>query len=227
MSPEPTRDADVPPWRSSCRPGTPGLRRGSAARSVALRASARGADTAAHGRAPSPWEGSLSKNRRFLSPASGGSRDMPSPGPRKQVRRRRERLAGTLLRKPAVELGAPQQDGAPAPSAGSQANRAFSVPGLDRDWLPGRAGVSQGSTRASRPIRPAPQAQGRPGARVRLTAVTEAERKTGDEFRAPEAGGLLSRLPFALVRPRRLHRGCFGPRTLRCHEPEGGGSRSL
>lgn len=27
LSPEPTRAADVPPWRSSCRPGTPGLRR--------------------------------------------------------------------------------------------------------------------------------------------------------------------------------------------------------
>lgn len=27
LSPEPTRAADVPPWRSSCRPGIPGLRR--------------------------------------------------------------------------------------------------------------------------------------------------------------------------------------------------------
>lgn len=54
LSPEPTRAADVPPWRSSCRPGTPGLRRGSAARSRALQAGARRARAAAHGRVPSP-----------------------------------------------------------------------------------------------------------------------------------------------------------------------------
>ncbi|KAK7796900.1 hypothetical protein U0070_008909 [Myodes glareolus] len=39
-------------------------------------------------------------------------------------------------------------------------------------------------------------------------------------------GGQLSRLPFALVRPCSLRRRCFGPWTLRCHEPEGGGGRS-
>lgn len=166
-----------------------GLRRGSAARSRALQAGARRARAAANGRVPSPREGSLSTNCRFLSSASGGSRDMPSPRPRKQVGRRRGRLAGTPLRKPTVELGAPQQSGAPAPSAGSRATRASSARGLDRHWLPGRARVSQGSTRSSTPIRPAPQARKRPGARACLTAVTEAARKTGEESRVPEASG--------------------------------------
>lgn len=138
---------------------------------------------------PAPREGSLSTNCRFLSSASGGSRDMPSPRPRKQVGRRRGRLAGTPLRKPTVELGAPQQSGAPAPSAGSRANRASSAPGLDRDWLPGRARVSQGSTGTPTTIRPAPQARERPGARACLTAVTEPKKKTGDESRVPEASG--------------------------------------
>ena len=209
LSPEPTRAVDVPPWWSSCRPGTLGLRRGSAARSRALQAGARRARAAAHGRLPSPREGSLSTNCRFLLSASGGSRDMPSPRPRKQVGRRRGRLAGTPLRKPTVELGAPQQSGAPAPSAGSRATGASSAPGWDRDWLPGRARVSQGSNRTPTPIRPGPQARQRPGARACLTAVTEAAGKTGNESRVPEASGQHSRLPFALVRPRRLRRRCF------------------
>lgn len=46
----------------------------SAARSRALRAGARRARAAAHGRVPSPCEGSLSTNRRFLSSAEGGVR---------------------------------------------------------------------------------------------------------------------------------------------------------
>lgn len=54
LSPEPTRAADVSPWWSSCRPGTPGLRRGLAGRSRALQAGARRARAAAHGRVPSP-----------------------------------------------------------------------------------------------------------------------------------------------------------------------------
>lgn len=223
LSLEPTRAADVPLRWSSCRPGTPGLPRGSAARSRALQAGARRARAAAHGRVPSPRAGSLSANCRFLLSASGGSRDVPNPRPRKQVARRRRRLAGTPLRKPTVELGAPQQSGAPAPSAGSRAAGAPSAQGWDRDWLPGRARVSQGSTRTPTPIRPAPRARERPGARACLTAVTETARKTGNASRVPEASGKHSRLPCALVRPRRLRRRGFGQRMLRCHEPEVGG----
>lgn len=133
-----------------------------------------------------PWPGPQPGGREPLykpplslaSPGGGGNRDMPSPRPRKQVRRRRERLARTPLRKPTVEQGAPQQAAAPAPSAGSRETRASRAPGWDRDGLPGRARVSRSSTRAPSPVRPAPKAQERPGARARLTAVTEAARKT-------------------------------------------------
>ncbi|MEJ1287419.1 hypothetical protein NN561_018437 [Cricetulus griseus] len=141
------------------------------------------------GPAPQPMAGSPARgkgaslqtaafSRQPDGGGGGGSRDMPSPRPRKQVRRRRGRLARMPLRKPTVERGAPQQAGAPAPSAGSRETSASRARGLDRDGLPGRAGVSQGSTRAPRPVHPAPQAQERPGARARLTAVTEAARKT-------------------------------------------------
>lgn len=189
LSPEPTRAADVPPWRSSCRPGTPGLRRGSAARSRALQAGARRARAAAHGRVPSPaGRKPLDKLPLSLVSQRGEPRYAKSTS-KKQVGRRRGRLAGTPLRKPTVELGAPQQSGAPAPSAGSRATRASSAPGLDRDWLPGRARVSQGSTGTPTTIRPAPRARERPGARACLTAVTEPPRKTGDESRVPEASG--------------------------------------
>lgn len=136
-----------------------------------------------------PWPGPQPVRRESLykpplslvsrGRGAGGGAEMPSRRPRKQVGRRRGRLERTALRKPTVERGAPpQQAGAPAPSAGSRGTRASRAPSLDRDGLPGRAGVSQGSTRAPRPVRPAPQAQERPGARARLTAVTEAARKT-------------------------------------------------
>lgn len=193
LSREPTRAADVPPWRSSCLPGAPGLRRGSARLSGPLPSAAGGR---AEGPRRGPWPGPQPRGKEasrqtaaFSPQPAGGSRDMPSPRPRKQVGRRRGRLAGTPLRKRTVELGAPQQSGAPAPSAGSRATRASSVPGLDRDWLPGRARVSQGSTGTLTTIRPAPQARERPGARACITAVTEPPRKTGDESRVPEASG--------------------------------------
>lgn len=81
--------------------------------------------------------------------------------------------------------------------------------------------AAPGSVRAA-PGLQHPSARERPGARACLTAVTEAAEKTGNESSVPEASEQRSRLPFALVRPRRLRRCCFGPRMLRCHEPEGG-----
>lgn len=162
LSTEPTRAADVPPWRSSCRPGSPGVRRGSAARSRTLRAGVRRARAAAHGRVPSPWEGSLTTNRRFLSPAGRGGGGGGAEICQVHVQENKSGDAEDAWR---------GRGSGNRPSSGALLSRLELPPrarargkpvplGLDRDGLPGRAGVSQGSTRAPRPVRPAPQGSG-------------------------------------------------------------------
>lgn len=164
-------------------------RRGSAARSRALQAGARRARAAAHGRVPSPTgRKPLDKLPLSLVNQRGEPRYAKSTS-KKTSRATPRTLGGDAAPEADVELGAPQQSGALAPSVGSRATRASSARGLDRDWLRGRARVSQGSTGTPTPIRPAPQARERPGARACLTAVTEPPRKTGDESRVPEASG--------------------------------------
>lgn len=93
------------------------------------------------------------------------------------------------------------------------------APGAGGGWLPGRAEVRQGSGRGG-------DAAG-PGARGRLTAVTETPRRKGPEARGRGRGGSRGRLPRARsvsssVLAAASDRGCFVVTSPR--EGEGAGS---
>lgn len=116
----------------------------SAARSRALRAGARRARAAAHGRVPSPCEGSLSTNRRFLSSAEGGvrggSRDAKSTS--KKTSRATPRTLGAD--------GAPETDR----RAGRSSSAGWSSrPERGLAGNQGLSGFQLGPRRASRPRR--------------------------------------------------------------------------
>lgn len=115
----------------------------SAARFRALRAGARRARAAAHGRVPSPCEGSLSTNRRFLSPAGGGVRREPrnTKSTSKKTSRATPRTLGVD--------GAPETDCRSGRSSAGWSSR----PERGLAGNQGLSGSQLGPRRASRPRR--------------------------------------------------------------------------
>lgn len=144
LSPEPTRAADVPPWRSSCRPGTPGLRR-------AQRPAPERCVRARGGPAPRPMAGSPARakgvslqtaafSRQLREGCGGGSRDAKSTS--KKTSRATPRTLGAD--------GAPETDR----RAGRSSSAGWSSrPERGLAGNQGLSGSQLGPRRASRPRR--------------------------------------------------------------------------